>query len=280
MYLCHLDESGTTHTSDQSKTFVYASLAVPIHFWKEADQQILNIKHKYDIGNAEIHTAWILRKYIEQIRITNFKELSYSERRVAFLKEQDSNLRVWTINKTQKQINSKKKHYRMIFPYIHLTLEERREMIVDIATIVGGWTECRLFCDAIKKEKYRPGISRHDDMYEEAFEQIVTRLETFLKKISPHHKPRQKHHALLIADNHKEKDKKLTALMRDFYSDGTFWRNVNHIVETPLFVDSKLTSLVQVADDDKNTNFGIMSFYRLIRLESHAKADEPTPLPA
>ena len=244
MYLCYLDESGTTQLSDQTKTFVYAALAVPIVFWKQADKQINEIKNKYDIGNAEIHTAWILKKYLEQTRIANFEELSHVERRKAFLKVQEDCLRVWSVNKTNKQLINKKKHYRMIYPYIHLTLDERKQFILDLAKIVGGWSDCRLFCDAIKKEKYSCVKSRHDDMYEESFEQVVTRLETYLKKTTYP----DKKYAILIADNHKEKDSKLTALMRKFYEAGTFWRNINHIVETPLFVDSQLTSLVQVAD--------------------------------
>jgi hypothetical protein len=36
--------------------------------------------------------------------------------------------------------------------------------------------------------------------------------------------------------------------MRKFYRNGTVWTSIYHIVETPLFVDSLLTSMVQVAD--------------------------------
>ena len=30
--------------------------------------------------------------------------------------------------------------------------------------------------------------------------------------------------------------------------EGTLWTNIEHIIETPLFVDSELTSMVQIAD--------------------------------
>ena len=36
--------------------------------------------------------------------------------------------------------------------------------------------------------------------------------------------------------------------MRDFHRKGTLWTNVERIIETPLFVDSQLTSMVQIAD--------------------------------
>ena len=40
----------------------------------------------------------------------------------------------------------------------------------------------------------------------------------------------------------------LTANMRRYHNEGTIWSSIDRIVETPLFVDSHLTSMVQVAD--------------------------------
>src|ERR1035441_5447484 len=36
--------------------------------------------------------------------------------------------------------------------------------------------------------------------------------------------------------------------MRSFHKRGTIWNKLNNIVETPLYVDSSLTSMVQIAD--------------------------------
>src|SRR5258706_12849356 len=36
--------------------------------------------------------------------------------------------------------------------------------------------------------------------------------------------------------------------MRRFHAQGTLWAKVERIIETPLFVDSSLTSMVQMAD--------------------------------
>ena len=55
-------------------------------------------------------------------------------------------------------------------------------------------------------------------------------------------------YGLLIHDNNETVAKKHTLLMRDYHHSGTLWTKLNHIIETPLFVDSQLTSLVQVAD--------------------------------
>lgn len=53
---------------------------------------------------------------------------------------------------------------------------------------------------------------------------------------------------LLIHDHNQTVAKKLRELMLRFHKSGTAWREIEHIIETPLFVDSKLTSMVQVAD--------------------------------
>jgi hypothetical protein len=42
--------------------------------------------------------------------------------------------------------------------------------------------------------------------------------------------------------------KKHTELMRHFHQQGTLWGQINGIIETPLFVDSRLTRMVQIAD--------------------------------
>jgi len=36
--------------------------------------------------------------------------------------------------------------------------------------------------------------------------------------------------------------------MKKFHEDGTLWTNLKNIIETPLFVNSELTGMVQVAD--------------------------------
>ena len=36
--------------------------------------------------------------------------------------------------------------------------------------------------------------------------------------------------------------------MKHFHSQGTLWTQISNIIETPLFVDSELTGMVQIAD--------------------------------
>ena len=50
--------------------------------------------------------------------------------------------------------------------------------------------------------------------------------------------------ALVMIQNRK----KHTAMMKEFHRTGTLWTAVERIIETPLFVDSRLTRMVQIAD--------------------------------
>lgn len=53
---------------------------------------------------------------------------------------------------------------------------------------------------------------------------------------------------LIVQDNNETVAGKLTAMMRKFHSQGTRQMELDHIVETPMFVDSRLTGMVQMAD--------------------------------
>lgn len=63
MYLCYIDESGTSDIPGNTSHFVLAGISIPIWHWRDADREIFAVKTRYGLQNAEIHTAWLLRKY-------------------------------------------------------------------------------------------------------------------------------------------------------------------------------------------------------------------------
>ncbi len=73
MHICYVDESGTSDIPGTSSHFVLAGLAIPISEWKNSDIALNKILNKYDLARDEIHTAWILRKYIEQSQNSRFR---------------------------------------------------------------------------------------------------------------------------------------------------------------------------------------------------------------
>lgn len=244
MYLCYIDESGTSDIPGNTSHFILAGLSIPIWHWKDCDREIEIIKRKYGLENIELHTAWILRPYLEQRQINNFDTLNYAKRR-----SQVDSIRKAELLRLQKVKNPKlykqtKINYRKTQNYIHLSYTERNNLIKEVAICISQWGFARLFAECVDKIYFDPTKTSYT-IDEQSFEQIVSRFEHYLQIIS---KSTSSCYGLLIHDNNETVAKKHTALMRQFHQRGTLWAQVRSIIETPLFVDSQLTSMVQLAD--------------------------------
>jgi hypothetical protein len=102
---------------------------------------------------------------------------------------------------------------------------------------LAKWPQVRIFADAISKPEFNQG---RFSPYEMAFEQIVSRYQTFLDK--------QGCQGIIASDNDATAAPRLTSLSREFHKDGTLYKDIPNVVETPFFVDSALTSMIQMAD--------------------------------
>jgi hypothetical protein len=238
MTLCYLDESGTSSIPGNTSHFILAGLSIPANYWKSCDGDINGLKKKWDLQDAEIHTAWMLRPYSEQHKIRDFQKLDYVQRRrevLAFRRRELYRLQ----KQSPKAYHQVKKNFRKTEAYIHLTFNERKTVIREYSEIISNWGFARLFGECIDKVHYDPKLASQT-IDEQAFDQIVSRFEQYLQNITSM--------GMLIHDNNPTVSKKLTDLMISFHKKGTLWTNISNIIETPLFVDSKLTSMVQAAD--------------------------------
>ena len=246
MYLCYVDESGTPDLPGNTSHFILAGVAIPIRFWKSYDQQINTIKQRFRLGGAEIHTAWIARPYPEQKRVADFDRLSDQDRR-----RQVDSLRQGELLRLQKlknrtQYQQVRKTYRHTDAYIHLTQAERLDFLGAIADCVGSWQQAKLFFEGVDKLHYTT-MRQPTSVDEQAFEQVISRLEAYLDNTKPRGST-EPNFCLVIHDNNPTTALKHTKIMLRYHRRGTFWRGVHNIIETPLFVDSSLTGMVQVAD--------------------------------
>ena len=246
MYLCYIDESGTPELPGNSSHFVLAGLALPIWHWKDADQQIGRVLDNYELSGSELHTAWMARRYLEQSRIPNFEQLPRSQRRAAMDRYRAGELLRLQRSHEPKRYRQLKKDYAHTAAYSHLTEHERRSAIQDVADVVGRWGFARLFAECINKLHFDPAKTGRS-VEEQAFEQVVSRFEQYLQRADAS-QAGQRCFGLLVHDNNQTVCKKHTDLMRSFHKTGTLWTDVERIIETPLFVDSQLTRLVQIAD--------------------------------
>lgn len=248
MFLCYIDESGTSAIPGNTTHFVLTGLAIPIHKWKQYESQINRIKAKYGLNAAEIHTGWILRRYSEESKIDAFNDLSYVERRSAVTKLRNAEmLRLQKIPNGSKQYKQIRKNYEHTEPYIHLSFEERNRLVEDLADCVSSWTSARLFAECVNKLHFDP-IKSKKTVDEQAFEQIVSRFEQCLKRMDGYKNNVGTNYGLLIHDNNPTVSLRHTELMKRFHRQGTLFTSITNIIETPLFVDSQLTGMIQIAD--------------------------------
>ncbi len=238
MNLCYIDESGTPDVPGNTSHYVLAGLSIPDHFWKRHHEEVEAVKDEYGLTQSEIHVAWMMRPYVEQNGIQDFASMTWTERRSLVRSARTRELlRIQTDRKRYKQT---RKNYRQTENYTHLTFDDRRQVVRELAECISRWGVVRLFAECIDKVHFDP-MRAGQTVDEQAFEQVVSRFEQFLSNT-------QRGYGLLIHDNNQTVARRHTEMMKRFLERGTLWTQVENIIETPLFVDSQLTGMVQLAD--------------------------------
>lgn len=244
MFFSYLDESGNPEATGNTSHFVLLGLAIPAETWRAKDAAITALKSRHRLADYEVHTGFMARRFPEQDRIAGFATLTESQRRLAVAAARDNELIRVSALRNANALKSLKKTFLQTTAYVHMTHAERMQLLRDLADLVGTWTDSRLFAEAYDKTKGPKG----KPVFEIAFEQVVTRFQSFLKNHERDNGLSSKNLGVLVQDNNETMAKRITALMRRFHAQGTVWRAIDRIIETPLFVDSSLTSMVQVAD--------------------------------
>lgn len=241
MHLCYIDESGVPELNQGTTHFVLLGLSIEAWDWKRQDRAVSGVKRKFGLGDAEIHTGWMTRRYLEQEKIPDFQTLDGPTRRSRVRKERDAQLIKEDALKGSNAARELRKSYRKTDAYIHLTLDERKNCLKELADLIGRWGNTRLFAYSIDKTSFAapPTIPPR----EEAFTQVVSRFDRYLSDIGD---PRTI--GLLAHDHDDTSAARITQLMRQFHASGTMWGTLTRVIETPFFVDSRLTVGVQLAD--------------------------------
>lgn len=247
MYICYIDESGTPEVPGTTSHFVLAGLSIPVDEWRRCDREISQVLGRYGLESAELHTGWLARKYLEQSRIPGFAEMDWAQRRSAVDRTRTTQLLTLQKKQSHSAYKQAKKNFAHSLPYTHLSFDERIDALRAVADTIGSWSDARLFAECIDKTHFDPNRTQRS-IGEQAFEQVISRFQQYLSAASAQDAPSKDTLALLVHDNNQNVAKKHTDLMRQFHSNGTLWTSVDNIIETPLFVDSSLTRMVQMAD--------------------------------
>ena len=123
-----------------------------------------------------------------------------------------------------------------------LPKEQRVALIRDALSVFHGSSARNLkaFGMVVNKAAVSP-----DDPVEHAFEQICTRFDKFLTR--KYNREYHKERGLIVVDKSRYEDT-LQALAHSYRNDGTRWGSLKNLSEVPLFVDSRMSRLVQLAD--------------------------------
>ncbi len=245
MFVCYLDESGVPENAG-TPYFVLVGLAIEAQRWKTIETEISSLKAAYGLQGQEIHTAWMARRFTEQERIPDFDLLPCEGRRREVEQRRMQHLLRLAASGTRKQLDAAKKNYRKTAGYVHLTRDERLELIRQLADTVAGWQDSRLFAEVIDKQVVYAQPNLRLPPFEFAFTELIQRYEYFLRHRG--HFLGQELLGFIVQDNNETVARRLTEMMIRFHREGTRWTDIDHIFETPLFVNSELTSMVQMAD--------------------------------
>jgi hypothetical protein len=125
-------------------------------------------------------------------------------------------------------------------PWNRLSKEQRKQTIRNVLRILpAAYDSCCAFSCAIDKESY-PGV----DPIALAFEDLCSRFDMYLDRMAMHG---NRQRGLIILDKGAH-EKTLQRLARQFRQLGTQWGVQRHIADTPMFIDSRASRIVQLAD--------------------------------
>lgn len=125
-------------------------------------------------------------------------------------------------------------------PWKGLSIDEARGALKSVLNVVSqSYDTTRLFACAIEKRSY-PGR----DIVEMAFEDLCRRFDLFLSRRKA---AGDQQRGMIILDK-TTRETSLQKLSREFRKVGTQWGVLRNIADTPFFVDSRASRLVQVAD--------------------------------
>lgn len=129
---------------------------------------------------------------------------------------------------------------RKLHPWDKMSRAEAQGIIKSVLHIFArSYDTGRAFACAVHKASYHSS-----DPVELAFEDLCSRFDYFLNRIRAEG---ERHRGIIILDESSH-ETTLQKMARDFRIIGTKWGSIKNIADTPFFVQSKASRLVQLAD--------------------------------
>jgi hypothetical protein len=122
--------------------------------------------------------------------------------------------------------------------------EARQSIIMDVLHLIPSDKGIRLFASVIAKDKTPNPAGITDDL----FSQIASRFDMFLGRIYKNSGMKNAQRGIAIFDDSRN-ELMIQRLSHVFINTGNQWGNrLNNFAEVPLFLNSKMSRLIQLAD--------------------------------
>lgn len=150
-------------------------------------------------------------------------------------------------------------------PWNRLSKEEAQGVIKSVLRVVAeSSASTYAFACAVHKESYT------ENAMNLAFEDLCQRFDIYLKHLFAEG---ERHKGLIILDESSH-ETSLQGLAKNFRQIGTQWGSIKHLAETPLFVDSRASRIIQLADHIayavfRRYNYGDTQYFDIIAHKFH-----------
>lgn len=154
-------------------------------------------------------------------------------------------------------------------PWKSMRKSERIETISEVLRVLNrAYASARAFACAVHKDSF----SGQDTM-ELAFEDLCSRFDLYLRRLRTSGDTQR---GLIILDN-SSYETSLQSLAKDFRALGTRWGTIGCIADVPMFLDSKASRIIQLADHIAYATYrryetGDTRFFDIISARFHSDA--------
>lgn len=100
---------------------------------------------------------------------------------------------------------------------------------------------------------HKPSLDSGDDPYEEAFEGVVQKFDSYL--VQQHKNGFTNKGTVILSHCNPQRSNQMRVVFDEFKSEGTRWGKLYNLPEIPLFAEAKSTRLLQLADFVIHTTF-------------------------
>jgi hypothetical protein len=251
MFMLYLDASGTAQPNDSTKHYALVGAAVHENTWFALNRRIQGLKKKYAFPGEdfELHVMDFNTVIDEQSLVPHFDQMNFADRRANVLSLRTERLKNAANETKRKRLE---KEFRRTRPFIHLTRPERSQLYEDALDLIGGHKGLVLFGEAI--EKIHPAVtSGAVDCVRQAFEQVITRFDAFLKRnatwkgLSTSRFIRGDK-GLIVMDRDLETERDIERQFANYQQQGHPWGQLEFVMDAPFFVASSKFPGIQIGD--------------------------------